>query len=42
MELLVKILEHSLDIAGCTLDVFVQLTAFFYGSNRSIRKCKEG
>jgi hypothetical protein len=42
MELLVKILEHSFDISRGTLDVFVELTAFFHSSHSAIGQGKEG
>jgi hypothetical protein len=42
MELVVKILEDFLDIPGCSFDVLVKFTAFFYKFNCPIGKGKEG
>ena len=42
MKLLVEIFEHRFDIARGTLDVFVQLTAFFDSGHSTIGQGKEG
>ena len=42
VELLVKILEYGFDITRGTLDILVQLSAFFNGSHSTIGQSKEG